>query len=61
MFILKRQDRYFSTYAMFYSLFILFSGGRFVPDALMKKYKLKLPTYPSHELCVLLNSSDDKK
>ncbi|CAH8474253.1 unnamed protein product [Schistosoma haematobium] len=38
-----------------------FLGGRFVPDALMKKYKLKLPTYPSHELCVLLNSSDDKK
>ncbi|KAK4473925.1 hypothetical protein MN116_003249 [Schistosoma mekongi] len=38
-----------------------FLGGRFVPDALMKKYNLKLPIYPNHELCVLLNPSSGDK
>nr|CAH8827560.1 unnamed protein product [Trichobilharzia regenti] len=36
-----------------------FLGGRFVPNSLVDKYKLKLPIYPDHQVCVLLNSKDD--
>nr|AAW25220.1 SJCHGC06840 protein [Schistosoma japonicum] len=38
-----------------------FLGGRFVPDALMRKYNLKLPIYPNHEQCVLLAPSGGDK
>eukprot|EP00798_Chlamydomonas_sp_ICE-L_P003677 gene3677-13751_t len=40
---------------------IHYLGGRFVPPAIVEKYKLQLPAYPGAAMCVKLNGVSEKK
>jgi hypothetical protein len=37
-----------------------FVGGRFVPQAIVDKFSLRLPPYPGHSMCVRVVSTNSK-